>query len=141
MTKVLPKSHRRHPAYTGTLTFSDESVYSEDVDQLWALYKDSPTVQLRNRLIERYINIVYHRAERVWSRLPEGIELDDLIQVGTLGLMDAIKSFDPSRGIKFEAFCLPRIQGAMQDTLRDWDMAPRAVRSKSNKLNEVHKRF
>jgi len=139
MTKVFPKTYRRHPAYAGTITFSDESVHSEDVDQLWALYKENPTVQLRNRLIERYISIVYHRAERVWSRLPEGIELDDLIQVGTCGLMDAISSFDPSRGIRFEAFCLPRIQGAMQDELRAMDWAPRAVRSKSSKLNEAYK--
>jgi RNA polymerase sigma factor for flagellar operon FliA len=139
MTKVLPKTHRRHPAYAGTLTFSDESVHAEDVDQLWAVYKNNPTDQLRNRLVERYISIVYHRAERVWSRLPEGIELDDLIQVGTIGLMNAISSFDPSRGIRFEAFCLPRIQGAMQDYLRDTDWAPRAVRSKSTKLRDAEK--
>ena len=103
------------------------------------MYKKNPTVQLRNRLIERYISIVYSRAERLWSKLPEGIELDDLIQVGTCGLMDAISSFDPSRGIRFEAFCLTRIQGAMQDELRAMDWAPRAVRSKSSKLNETYK--
>jgi len=139
MRKVLPKSHRRHPEYAETLTFSNESVQDEDVDQLWILYKKNPTVQLRNRLIERYLFIVHSRAERVWSRLPEGIELDDLIQVGTCGLMDAISSFDPSRGIRFEAFCLPRIQGAMQDELRAMDWAPRGVRSKSSKLNETYK--
>jgi len=135
MRKVLPKSHRWHPDYSG-VAFSDESIQNEDVDQLWALYKKSPTVQLRNRLVERYISIVYQRAERMWSRLPEGIELDDLIQVGTCGLMDAISSFDPSRGIRFEAFCLTRIQGAMQDQLRAMDWVPRGTRSKSSKLNE-----
>ena len=139
MKKLLPKTHRRHFAHSGTLTFTDPSVHEEDVDQLWVLYKKNPTDQLRNRLIERYISIVYSRAERVWSRLPEGIELDDLIQVGTCGLMDAISSFDPSRGIRFEAFCLPRIQGAMQDELRAMDWAPRGVRSKSSKLNEAYK--
>ena len=109
------------------------------MDQLWILYKKNPTVQLRNRLIERYLPIVYSRAERLWSRLPEGIELDDLIQVGTCGLMDAINSFDPSRGIRFEAFCLTRIQGAMQDELRAMDWAPRSIRSKSSKMNEAYK--
>ena len=118
MRKLLPQTHRRHPAYAGTFSSSDASIQHEDVDQLWIIYKSNPTVQLRNRLIERYMHVVHQRAERVWSRLPEGIELDDLIQVGTCGLMDAISSFDPSRGIKFEAFCLPRIQGAMQDELR-----------------------
>jgi RNA polymerase sigma factor for flagellar operon FliA len=139
MRKLLPKTHRRHPAHSETRPFPGESVQDDDVDQLWILYKKNPTVQLRNRLIERYIPIVYSRAERLWSKLPEGIELDDLIQDGTCGLMDAISSFDPGRGIRFEAFCLTRIQGAMQDYLRGQDWAPRATRSKSKKLNEAYK--
>jgi len=139
MRKLLPKTHRRHYAHSGAFTFADGSAQSEDDDQLWTLYKKSPTIQLRHRLIERYTYIVHTRAERLWSKLPEGIELDDLIQVGTLGLMGAIESFDPSRGIKFEAFCLPRIQGAMQDELRAMDIAPRGTRKKSTKLNETYK--
>ena len=139
MKKLLPRTHRQHFAHAGTLSISDESVQDEDIDQLWAVYKKNPTIPLRNRLIERYIPIVYSRAERLWARLPEGIELDDLIQVGTCGLMDAISSFDPSRGIRFEAFCLTRIQGAMQDELRALDWAPRPIRSKSTKLNEAYK--
>ena len=139
MKKLLPRTQRRHHASAGTITFSDESIHDEDVDQLWAVYKKNPTPQLRNRLVERYIPIVYSRAERFWARLPEGIELDDLIQVGTCGLMDAISSFDPTLGIRFEAFCLTRIQGAMQDELRSMDWAPRPIRSKSTKLNETYK--
>ena len=139
MRKLLPQTHRRHPGYTKTFPSSDESVQHEDVDQLWTLYKTNPTDQLRNRLVERYMHVVHQRAERVWSRLPEGIELDDLIQVGTCGLMEAIVSFDPNRGIKFEAFCLPRIQGAMQDELRSMDWAPRGTRQRSTKLNEAYK--
>ena len=139
MRKVLPKTHRRHPAHAENLTFSGESVQEDDVDQLWVVYKKNPTTQLRNLLIERYISIVYSRAERLWAKLPEGIELDDLIQVGTCGLMDAISSFDPSRGIRFEAFCLTRIQGAMQDELRAMDWAPLGVRTKSSRLNETLK--
>ena len=138
MRKVLPKTYRRQPAFSDTLTIAGE-VQDENVDQLWVVYKKNPTTQLRNLLIERYISIVYSRAERLWARLPEGIELDDLIQVGTCGLMDAISSFDPSRGIKFEAFCLTRIQGAMQDELRAMDWAPRGTRTKSSKLNETIK--
>ena len=141
MRKLLPKAHRRHPEHSETVLFPSEAVQNEDVDQLWIVYKKDPTIQLRNRLIERYMPIVYSRAERLWSRLPEGIELDDLIQVGTCGLMEAISSFDPSRGIRFEAFCLTRIQGAMQDELRAMDPAPRAVRTKSKKLNEAFKRL
>ena len=139
MNKLLPRTHRQHYTPAGTVTFSDGSVHDEDVDQLWAVYKKKPTDQLRNRLIERYIPIVYSRAERFWSKLPDGIELDDLIQVGTIGLMNAISSFDPTLGIRFEAFCLTRIQGAMQDFLREQDWAPRPVRKKSTELNETYK--
>ena len=139
MKKLLPKTHRLHPEHTGARTFADGSIQDEDIDQLWSLYKKNPTTQLRNRLVERYIPIVYSRAERLWSKLPEGIELDDLIQVGTCGLMEAITSFDPSRGIRFEAFCLTRIQGAMQDELRAMDWAPRPTRQKSTRLNEAYK--
>lgn len=115
------------------------TVALDETDQLWILFKKNPTDQLRNRLIERYMPLVRSRAERVWSRLPEGIELDDLISVGTLGLMDAISAYDLSRGVRFEAFCLPRIQGSMVDELRAMDWVPRMVRSKATKLNEAYK--
>ena len=141
MRKLLPPTHRRHPGYIKTFPLSEESIQNEDVDQLWAIYKKNPTDQLRNRLVERYIHVVHQRAERVWSKLPEGIELDDLIQVGTCGLMEAIASFDPSRGIRFEAFCLPRIQGAMQDELRANDWVSRGTRKRATQLNETYKRL
>jgi RNA polymerase sigma factor for flagellar operon FliA len=58
---------------------------------------------------------------------------------GHLGLMDAIAAFDLNRGIKFEAFCMTRVQGAMLDELRKMDWAPRSVRSNATKLNEAYK--
>ncbi len=85
--------------------------------------------------------LVRARAERVWSRLPDEIELDDLISAGTFGLMDAIAAYDMTRGVRFEAFCLPRIQGAMVDELRSMDWVPRMVRSKASKLNETYKQL
>ncbi len=112
---------------------------NDDIDHLWGLYKSAPNDQLRNRLVERYMPLVRSRAERVWARLPDGIELDDLISVGTFGLMDAIAAYDLSRGVRFEAFCLPRVQGAMLDELRSMDWVPRMVRSKATKLNDAFK--
>jgi RNA polymerase sigma factor for flagellar operon FliA len=145
MTKLLPKTHRRHPEYVepqyNTDTATSELPATADGDNLWLLYKENPTDQLRNRLVERYMPIVHSRAERVWSRLPDGVELDDLISAGTFGLIDAIAAFDLSRGVRFEAFCLPRVQGAMVDELRSMDWVPRMVRSKSSKLNETIKRL
>ena len=109
----------------------------EDVEQLWHEYKrDSDNQDLRNRLVETYLPLVKYNGERIWARLPEGVELDDLISAGVFGLMDAIDAFDLSRGVKFETYCVPRIRGAMLDELRTMDWVPRLVRSKASKLNE-----
>ena len=83
---------------------------------------------LRNRLVETYLPLVKYNGERIWARLPEGVELDDLISAGVFGLMDAIEAFDMSRGVKFETYCVPRIRGAMLDELRTMDWVPRLVR-------------
>ena len=93
----------------------------EDVAQLWQQFKADLTNQdLRNRLVEMYLPLVKYNGERIWSRLPEGVELDDLISAGVFGLMDAIDAFDLSRGVKFETYCVPRICGAMLDELARW---------------------
>src|SRR5437667_10531971 len=110
-----------------------------DVPQLWRDYRAEPTVELRNQLVELYLPLVRYNAERIWSRLPEGVDLDDLISAGVFGLMDAIDAFDLERGVKFETYCVPRIRGAMLDELRTMDWVPRLVRSKHTKLEEARK--
>jgi len=113
---------------------------SEDVEQLWIEFKKDITNQeLRNRLVEIYLPLVKYNGERIWARLPDGVELDDLISAGVFGLMDAIDAFDLERGVKFETYCVPRIRGAMLDELRTMDWVPRLVRSKASKLNEAMK--
>jgi len=112
----------------------------DDVEQLWIEFKrDMSNQELRNRLVEMYLPLVKYNGERIWARLPEGVELDDLISAGVFGLMDAIDAFDLSRGVKFETYCVPRIRGAMLDELRTMDWVPRLVRSKASKLNEAMK--
>ena len=112
----------------------------EDVQQLWQAFKaDQTNKDYRNRLVEQYLPLVKYNGERIWSRLPEGVELDDLISAGVFGLMDAIDAFDLSRGVKFETYCVPRIRGAMLDELRTMDWVPRLVRSKASKLGEAMK--
>jgi len=116
------------------------TVAAEDVEQLWIEFKrDLSNQELRNRLVEIYLPLVKYNGERIWARLPEGVELDDLISAGVFGLMDAIDAFDLSRGVKFETYCVPRIRGAMLDELRTMDWVPRLVRSKASKLNEAMK--
>ena len=113
---------------------------TEEIQGLWQEFKqDQSREDLRNRLIEVYLPLVKYNGERIWSRLPDGVELDDLVSAGTFGLMDAIDAFDMARGVKFETYCVPRIRGAMLDELRTMDWVPRLVRSKASKLNEALK--
>src|SRR5215471_19750237 len=110
-----------------------------DVQQLWRDYQASPNDETRNHLVERYLPLVKYNADRIWQRLPDGVDLDDLISAGVFGLMDAIEAFDLERGVKFETYCVPRIRGAMLDELRTMDWVPRLVRSKATRLEEARK--
>jgi RNA polymerase sigma factor FliA len=113
----------------------------QDIQQTWKTYRETCSVESRNTLIERYLPLVKYNAERIWARLPDGVELDDLISSGTFGLMDAIDAFDLNRGVKFETYCVPRIRGAMLDELRTMDWVPRLVRSKASKVEDARKKL
>ncbi len=116
----------------------------EAIDAAWRCYRDLPaeTVSrqaLRNRLIERYLDVVRFTAERLHKRLPSEVDVEDLMSAGLFGLMDAIDAFDPDRGVKFETYCAQRIRGAIFDELRAMDWVPRLVRSRTAKVDRVRK--
>ena len=110
-----------------------------DILQAWQEYRANPTLEMRNRLVEHYMPLVKYNGERIWARLPDGVELDDLVSAGIFGLLDAIEAFDLSRCVKFETYCVPRIRGAMLDELRTMDWVPRLVRSKQSKVSAAMK--
>ena len=110
-----------------------------NIDEIWEQFHKTHDDYFRNLLMEHYRDLVKYCAERLHNKLPDKVELDDLISAGIFGLMDAIDAFDMSRGVKFETYCVPRIRGAMLDELRNMDWVPRLVRSKASKLNEALK--
>ncbi|MGP1346419.1 MAG: FliA/WhiG family RNA polymerase sigma factor [Phycisphaerales bacterium] len=112
-----------------------------ELDDVWRMYRAEPTLEVRNYLWQRYLPLVRYNAERVYSRLPDEVDLDNLIQAGSIGLMDAIRSFDLDRGVKFETFCAQRIRGAILDELRGMDWVPRLVRHRTSRVEQVRERM
>lgn len=91
----------------------------------------------REEIIHKYLHLVKYVAGRISINLPPHVEIDDLINEGILGLMDAIGKYDDSRGVKFETYAITRINGAILDALRALDWVPRAVRQKARELERV----
>ena len=113
----------------------------EELDALWKTFHVARDEDARNRLIENFLPIVKYTAERLHTKLPDEVEVDDLISAGIFGLVDAVNAFDPRRGVKFETYCAPRIRGAILDELRSMDWVPRLVRSRGHKLKESLQRL
>src|SRR3982750_4134273 len=112
-----------------------------DIKEVWIEYKKIRTEALRNILMGNYLHLVRYNAERIHVKLPDEVELDDLMSAGIFGLMDAIAAFDLERGVKFETYCAPRIRGAILDELRSMDWVPRLVRSRAHKLDSASKQL
>ncbi len=111
----------------------------EEIQKLWVQFKQEHLDEQRNQLILHYLSLVKYNAERIYSKLPDEVELDDLISAGVFGLKDAIEAFDLDRGVKFSTYCAPRIRGAILDELRNMDWVPRLVRSRAHKLDNACK--
>jgi RNA polymerase sigma factor for flagellar operon FliA len=90
--------------------------------------------EARCNLITYYAPLVTQVSLRLIGRLPDTVELGDLVSYGMFGLIDAIEKFDPARGFKFETYAATRVRGAIIDELRAADWVPRSVRSKARQV-------
>jgi RNA polymerase sigma factor FliA len=95
------------------------------------------TVAQRDELIVGHLPQIQYIAYRISLKLPAYIEVNDLVSAGILGLLDAIERFDPTRGVKFKTYAELRIRGAILDSLRNLDWAPRSLRKKGKDLEHV----
>ncbi len=93
----------------------------------------------RNQLILEHYPMVRRVAYRMVSRYPSCIEADDLVAIGTLGLIDAVDRFEESRSVSFAAYARIRVQGAILDELRKADWVPRSVRNRYSRIVEARK--
>src|SRR5436190_6009069 len=91
-------------------------------------------VEERERLILEHLPQVRLIARRIHERLPESVNLEDLISTGTLGLIAAIDRFDASHNVKLKTYAEYKIRGAILDSLRGLDWAPRQQRKRSKQI-------
>ncbi len=88
-------------------------------------------------MVERYTPLVKRVAYHLMGRMPASVQLDDLIQAGMVGLLEAINNYDGTKGASFETYARIRIQGAMIDEVRRGDWTPRSVYRKARSLAEA----
>ncbi|NOH16361.1 FliA/WhiG family RNA polymerase sigma factor [Clostridium cochlearium] len=95
------------------------------------------TCDVKEELVKKYIPLVKYIASRVIIGKTKYIDYDDLVGYGMIGLMDAMKKFDPSKGMKFSTYASIRIRGSMIDELRRISPIPKSAMDKLNKYNEA----
>ncbi|TAK91789.1 MAG: RNA polymerase sigma factor FliA [Burkholderiaceae bacterium] len=103
------------------------------------MYTEAGTLD-RQEYLEKFSPLVRRMAHHMLAKLPASVQLDDLIQAGLIGLMDAIGRFEEGQGAQFETYATQRIRGAMLDELRHGDWLPRGLRKTQRQIESaMHK--
>jgi RNA polymerase sigma factor FliA len=89
----------------------------------------------RAELLSEHISLVHHVSRQIHRRVSSDVELDELISAGTMGLMEALDRFEPTRGLAFSTFAVPRVRGAILDELRRIDHVPSSMRRRTRTLS------
>lgn len=101
---------------------------------LWQAFTSGDT-GAREELLAEHISLVHHVSRQIHRRVSSDVELDELISAGTMGLIEALDRFDPSRGLAFSTFAVPRVRGAILDELRRIDHVPSSMRRRTRTLS------
>lgn len=104
------------------------------------MYKADGTLD-KQRYIKEFAPLVNRMAHHLLTRLPASVQLDDIIQAGMMGLMDAINRFESDKGTQFETYASQRIRGAMLDELRSTDWLPRGLRRTQRSIEQALSRL
>jgi RNA polymerase sigma factor for flagellar operon FliA len=104
------------------------------------VYNARGSIERHNDFAKQYAPLVRRIAHQMIAKLPANVELDDMIQAGMIGLMDAMQRFEESQGTQFEVYAASRIRGAMLDELRAGDWLPRSARKNQRDIeNAIHR--
>jgi len=91
----------------------------------------------RDQIILKEVPQVYYIARRIYERLPQHVPFEDLVNAGVIGLIEAVRSYDPSKSVPLKAYAKFRIRGAILDSLRELDWASRPLRRKGRQIEEA----
>ena len=91
----------------------------------------------QERILLEHLPIVRFLARRIHERLPQHVDIEDLVSAGVVGLMDAFSKFDPAKKVQFRSYAQFRIRGAILDSLRTLDWSPRELRRKGRAVEEA----
>src|SRR5690606_19232766 len=128
----LPDGGRfgRIPATGGTVRVADAG---DGLRSMMAMYTATGKSD-KEHLISEHVPLVKKLAHQMKAKLPPSVEVDDLIQAGMMGLLDAVNRYEETHGAQFETYAVQRIRGAMLDELRSSDWMPRSMRQNMRKI-------
>ena len=109
----------------------------EQLNRSWADFKVFKNPEARLELINHYSYLVKITAGRLVTSLPGGMDREDLVGAGVIGLIKSVDQFDPTRDVKFETYAIALIRGAILEMLRDEDWVPRSIREKLKALDRT----
>jgi RNA polymerase sigma factor for flagellar operon FliA len=110
---------------------------SPNAQELWQRYHHQGDADIENELVVKYLPLVSAAAARLAMTLPDHVDRDDLNSVGLVGLLQALRNFDPTCGTTFETYARMRVRGAMLDELRRMDWIPRTIHEKARKIQNA----
>ncbi len=111
----------------------------EQLQRAWQEYKVFKSPDSRVALIDHYSYLVKITAGRLVTSVPAGLDRDDLVSAGVIGLIKSVDQYDPTRDVKFETYAIALIRGAILEMLRDEDWVPRSIREKLKALDKATK--
>ena len=111
----------------------------EQLRRAWSDFKVGQDPNARVEIINHYAYLVKITAGRLVTSLPGGLDRDDLVSAGVVGLIKAVDQFDPTRDVKFETYAIALVRGAILEMLREEDWVPRSIREKLRALEKTQK--
>ena len=113
------------------------TVPSPTAQELWKHYHKQADAHIENALVEKYLPLVASVMGRLAMTLPDHVDQDDLYSVGLIGLLQALRHYDPTCGASFETYARTRVRGSMLDELRRMDWVPRTIHEQARKIKNA----